>query len=1167
MESLAQSAPGGLAAEQRLIPPAPTTAGLGTYGRLPVDLNAGAVSVGVPLGEVRCRSLAVPVSLSYRTTGVRVEEVASWVGLGWSLNAGGLITRTVRGQPDETSNTGYFTAFPRWQAAERENRLHPSIASRAAKYEVDQDAANGLIDTEPDTYSLSLPGQSATFLLDVNQHVHLNPFKQWAVTGSPSSTWGVVLPDGVTYQFETPELTEADNGIPFITAWHLTTIISANGKDRIAFEYVDNGQAQVVPTKRVFRTKLYLIPYSSGNNNASYCAMDPPFSNGYAEAPVKYNTQSLRRITTTTTTVELISDAVRPDLDPISDAPGRRLTAVVFTDVRHPEITRRFELTHSPNSGRLRLSAVQQVGQPGYAFAYDDSATLPARTSYAQDHWGYYNGASNSTLIPLPPATVAIGRLVNADATANRATNPLVMQVGVLKSVRYPTGGYSYFTYEANSVWESSARDETITTFTAAASGLSGNNPPALNPASQAVYDVLFPSGSVTGNPSVTAEMFTLPLGATNLRFEPTPTDGVNGAHYGLYKLNDPSGDPGTFQNSGTQIFPVPPNNTGFVYPPATLAAGTYLLYTSTPDVSTPARVTVRLHVVTPDPSRERAVGGLRIRRMVDYTQMGDSLVTTYDYTRYNSTAQRRISTGQLFFDPKYIRFSPCGAAILAAADATTMTYAQEGYHIGYEQVGVTQRGSTNGTTIYRYLNSSDANARNQVIAKIILDGSSRVVKQLDNTYYEGGAEVVPLQKVTLNAYNYSTCLQLGCPEYYVIGAPIYETFESAFQCAQEPLLGYSREQRFAFSPAGSIAAGTYETSRTYSYARLPTGQLFSLPTWVRQSSTNGSQLATRTTYAHEYATASLAATAPDGPTQGLAELAAHHQLGEVVETQQWRHQGGDSLLIGGTLTHYAGLQVRRSWELETAVPLLATAVTSAHVQGNRFVFDPRYAEQTSYDHYGPWENLLEQHHESRRRTYLWNDDGSHVLAQVDQARYAQAGYTSFEPSAAGRWTYDLTSLRQRACVTGRWAYAAGSAPVALDSVPAGTYILTLWATAPLIVSLNGSAIPTPVPIATDKRATGTSFACYRYHFPLNEARSIVALTGPTGALLDEVRLYPEGAQMQSNTNVPLDGELSQTDASGRIVTYEYDSLGRLVRTRDEQGRVLSQQQYHYAGH
>jgi len=53
---------------------------------------------------------------------------------------------------------------------------------------------------------------------------------------------------------------------------------------------------------------------------------------------------------------------------------------------------------------------------------------------------------------------------------------------------------------------------------------------------------------------------------------------------------------------------------------------------------------------------------------------------------------------------------------------------------------------------------------------------------------------------------------------------------------------------------------------------------------------------------------------------------------------------------------------------------------------------------------------------------------------------------------------------------------------------------------------------------------------------------------------------------MITYTHEPMVGVTSQTGADGRTIFFEYDALGRLVRTRDEQGRMLSQQQYHYAG-
>src|ERR1700716_3943068 len=83
------------------IPPSPTAASLGKYGEIPVGKYTGIPEINIPLYEITEGDIKVPISLSYHASGVKVEENASWVGLGWSLNAGGAITRSVRGKPDE----------------------------------------------------------------------------------------------------------------------------------------------------------------------------------------------------------------------------------------------------------------------------------------------------------------------------------------------------------------------------------------------------------------------------------------------------------------------------------------------------------------------------------------------------------------------------------------------------------------------------------------------------------------------------------------------------------------------------------------------------------------------------------------------------------------------------------------------------------------------------------------------------------------------------------------------------------------------------------------------------------------------------------------------------------------------------------------------------------
>jgi hypothetical protein len=99
----------------KIVPVAPNAASLGKYGDIPVSLHTGVPNISIPIYEVKNKDLSLPISLSYHSSGIRVAETASWVGLGWALNAGGVITRTVQGMPDEgngVTSLGYYIANP-----------------------------------------------------------------------------------------------------------------------------------------------------------------------------------------------------------------------------------------------------------------------------------------------------------------------------------------------------------------------------------------------------------------------------------------------------------------------------------------------------------------------------------------------------------------------------------------------------------------------------------------------------------------------------------------------------------------------------------------------------------------------------------------------------------------------------------------------------------------------------------------------------------------------------------------------------------------------------------------------------------------------------------------------------------------------------------------------
>lgn len=74
---------------------------MGQYGEIPVSLYTGIPNVGLSLFNVSSNHLSLPVSLSYHASAIKVEQLASNVGMNWSLNAGGVITREIRDEPDD----------------------------------------------------------------------------------------------------------------------------------------------------------------------------------------------------------------------------------------------------------------------------------------------------------------------------------------------------------------------------------------------------------------------------------------------------------------------------------------------------------------------------------------------------------------------------------------------------------------------------------------------------------------------------------------------------------------------------------------------------------------------------------------------------------------------------------------------------------------------------------------------------------------------------------------------------------------------------------------------------------------------------------------------------------------------------------------------------------
>ena len=74
-----------------------------------VSLATGDFTYQIPAFEVPGPERSFQLPLTYRA-GIRLEQEASWVGLGWTLNPGA-ITRTVNGYPDDAAGEVTTTRY------------------------------------------------------------------------------------------------------------------------------------------------------------------------------------------------------------------------------------------------------------------------------------------------------------------------------------------------------------------------------------------------------------------------------------------------------------------------------------------------------------------------------------------------------------------------------------------------------------------------------------------------------------------------------------------------------------------------------------------------------------------------------------------------------------------------------------------------------------------------------------------------------------------------------------------------------------------------------------------------------------------------------------------------------------------------------------------------
>lgn len=476
-----------------ITPPSPDSKAFQKYGDIPVSAYTGVPNISIPLYTIKSRDITVPITLSYHSAGIKVSEDATDVGLGWVLNAGGNLSRNIVGYDDWDGNT-YFngsggnniTDFAGYVGPTTQMTTGCSVpmfnkAPNASQTLWNYDITSYVnavpaFDFQPDQYYYNFQGHSGKFeVLRSKQTVIQNLEKvQIYPTASDGSTWESKTADGFTYDFTAyeyyhdNEYTTGGTASNHITTWYLTKITSPLG-NTVTFTYT--------PTSNFVQTvggySETRDDWDNANNDPTLPVASFGWQKGYNPGQQYYG-QLLSEIDFTNGKLVFNYSYSRQDLSGAAEldsigifrtgqtTPDKTIamTYGYFTGTVDPSFNNTGTIT-TQQSLRLKLEQVTEKGyyggqfiqNPPYTFTYNESA-LPAKTSFARDHWGYYNGVTGrTTLIPDPiPISNSTNPVINALGIpgTQRDANPLYTSAFILTQINYPTGGYTTFDFESN---------------------------------------------------------------------------------------------------------------------------------------------------------------------------------------------------------------------------------------------------------------------------------------------------------------------------------------------------------------------------------------------------------------------------------------------------------------------------------------------------------------------------------------------------------------------------------------------------------------------------------------------------------------------------------------------------------------------------------------------
>jgi len=432
----------------------PDATQISKFTDMPSSTYTGIVSSSIPIYDIKIDKEIFPITINYHGSGVKVKEVASKVGLGWSLSVGNTsLSKQIFGAED----TGWVPNIPMDEDHFTPNDMQSNSYALATSITGFNQATGAQDlstkrDTQPDIFSYSVNGMSGEFHYDHTGKIIQIPYQKVKIENVFKITDG----KGVVYNFIAGNSVRNVGGsVPGpqdsqVTDYIIESIVYPSGK-KILFEYDPISYSYLSNYTKRYSYPIQNCQTTLGDDDVA--AQDEydeyvTYSNVLREYILKKITFPEGEIAISYNTREDILDGKRISSITIKDNNQKliqnyQFNQSYFTSTEQIDVLN-YDSHITSLMKRLKLNElVETVENKKYQFEYHEDAPLPNRFSNATDYLGYYNGQNTNSGIEYVEYNNQIYGLGD-----NKEPNINFAKLGSLKKIKYPTGGSMELEYE-----------------------------------------------------------------------------------------------------------------------------------------------------------------------------------------------------------------------------------------------------------------------------------------------------------------------------------------------------------------------------------------------------------------------------------------------------------------------------------------------------------------------------------------------------------------------------------------------------------------------------------------------------------------------------------------------------------------------------------------------